>query len=69
MMWMRNGQEVTTDVSYSDVMPDGDWYYQTHSYLEYIPTSAEKIACMVKHLGLAEPMFVVWGKFAAVMPR
>lgn len=68
MMWMRNGQEVTTDVSYSDVMPDGDWYYQTHSYLEYIPTSAEKIACMVEHLGLSEPMFVVWGKFAAVMP-
>uniref|UniRef100_A0A669BGI5 Class II histocompatibility antigen, B-L beta chain n=1 Tax=Oreochromis niloticus TaxID=8128 RepID=A0A669BGI5_ORENI len=67
MMWMRNGQEVTTDVSYSDVMPDGDWY-QTHSYLEYIPTSGEKIACMVEHLGLSEPMFVVWGKFAAVMP-
>uniref|UniRef100_A0A669DB37 Class II histocompatibility antigen, B-L beta chain n=1 Tax=Oreochromis niloticus TaxID=8128 RepID=A0A669DB37_ORENI len=60
MMWMRNGQEVTTDVSYSDVMPDGDWYYQTHSYLEYIPTSGEKIACMVEHLGLSEPMFVVW---------
>uniref|UniRef100_A0A668U6W5 Ig-like domain-containing protein n=1 Tax=Oreochromis aureus TaxID=47969 RepID=A0A668U6W5_OREAU len=60
MMWMRNGQEVTTDVSYSGEMPNGDWYYQTHSYLEYIPTSGEKIACMVEHLGLSEPMFVVW---------
>uniref|UniRef100_A0A3Q2WE58 Class II histocompatibility antigen, B-L beta chain-like n=1 Tax=Haplochromis burtoni TaxID=8153 RepID=A0A3Q2WE58_HAPBU len=69
MMWMRNGQEVTTDVSYSDVMPDGDWYYQTHSYLEYIPTSAEKIACMVEHLGLSEPMFVVWDPSLPVEQR
>ncbi|CAI5636615.1 unnamed protein product [Oreochromis niloticus] len=69
MMWMRNGQEVTTDVSYSDVMPDGDWYYQTHSYLEYIPTSAEKIACMVEHLGLSEPMFVVWDPSLPVAER
>uniref|UniRef100_A0A3Q4HH99 Ig-like domain-containing protein n=1 Tax=Neolamprologus brichardi TaxID=32507 RepID=A0A3Q4HH99_NEOBR len=69
MMWMRNGQEVTTDVSYSDVMPDGDWYYQTHSYLEYIPSSAEKIACMVEHLGLSEPMFVVWDPSLPVAQR
>lgn len=68
MRWMRNGKEVTTDVNYSDVMPNGDWCYQTHSHLKYIPTSAEKIACMVEHPGLSEPMFVVWGKFAAVMP-
>uniref|UniRef100_A0A3Q2WDU7 Class II histocompatibility antigen, B-L beta chain-like n=1 Tax=Haplochromis burtoni TaxID=8153 RepID=A0A3Q2WDU7_HAPBU len=60
MRWMRNGKEVTTDVNYSDVMPNGDWCYQTHSHLKYIPTSAEKIACMVEHLGLSEPMFVVW---------
>uniref|UniRef100_A0A3Q4HJ52 Ig-like domain-containing protein n=1 Tax=Neolamprologus brichardi TaxID=32507 RepID=A0A3Q4HJ52_NEOBR len=69
MMWMRNGQEVTTDVSYSDVMPNGDWYYQTHSYLEYFPTSAEKIACMVEHLGLSEPMFVVWDPSLPVEQR
>ncbi|XP_030575942.1 rano class II histocompatibility antigen, A beta chain-like [Archocentrus centrarchus] len=60
MTWMRNGQEVTTDVIYTEVMPDGDWYYQAHAYLEYTPTSAETITCMVEHLGLSEPMSVVW---------
>ncbi|XP_030575673.1 rano class II histocompatibility antigen, A beta chain-like [Archocentrus centrarchus] len=60
MTWMRNGQEVTTDISYTEVMPDGNWYYQAHAYLQYTPTSAETITCVVEHLGLSEPMSVVW---------
>ncbi|GLD66754.1 rano class II histocompatibility antigen, A beta chain-like isoform X1 [Lates japonicus] len=54
--WLRNGQEVTSAVSSSDAMPDGDWYYQIHSYLEYTPTPGETITCMVQHFTLSEPM-------------
>lgn len=35
--WLRDGQEVNSDVTSTEVMPNGDWYYQTHSHLEYKP--------------------------------
>ncbi|XP_008402062.1 HLA class II histocompatibility antigen, DRB1-8 beta chain, partial [Poecilia reticulata] len=35
--WLRDGQEVTSDVTTTDEMEDGDWYYQVHSTLEYTP--------------------------------
>ncbi|XP_034750263.1 class II histocompatibility antigen, M beta 1 chain-like [Etheostoma cragini] len=60
LTWLRNGQEVTLSVSFSEVMPDGDLYYQIHSYLESTPTQGEKITCMVEHFTLSEPMLQVW---------
>ncbi|KAM4716393.1 class II histocompatibility antigen, B-L beta chain-like [Anableps anableps] len=60
LSWLRNDQEVTEGVSYSDVIPDGDLYYQFHSYLEYSPASGEKISCMVEHFTLSEPKTIVW---------
>ncbi|XP_041862759.1 rano class II histocompatibility antigen, A beta chain-like isoform X3 [Melanotaenia boesemani] len=60
MTWLRNKQEVITGVGYSDVMADGDLYYQMHVYLEYTPTSGENITCMVEHFSLSEPKIVVW---------
>uniref|UniRef100_A0A4W6DXM8 Ig-like domain-containing protein n=1 Tax=Lates calcarifer TaxID=8187 RepID=A0A4W6DXM8_LATCA len=65
--WLRNGQEVTSAVSSSDAMPDGDWYYQIHSYLEYTPTPGETITCMVQHLTLSEPMLQVWEQIKIVV--
>lgn len=35
--WFRNGQEVTSDVTSTEELEDGDWYYQIHSHLEYTP--------------------------------
>lgn len=35
--WFRNGQEVTSDVTSTEELADGDWYYQIHSHLEYTP--------------------------------
>ncbi|XP_042360755.1 rano class II histocompatibility antigen, A beta chain-like [Plectropomus leopardus] len=60
MTWLRNGQEVTSAASFSEAMPDGDWYYQIHSYLVHTPTAGEKITCMVEHLSLSEPILQVW---------
>ncbi|XP_041862811.1 rano class II histocompatibility antigen, A beta chain-like [Melanotaenia boesemani] len=58
--WLRNKQEVITGVSYSDVMADGDLYYQMHLFLQYTPTLGETITCMVEHASLSEPKIVVW---------
>ncbi|KAM6960423.1 LOW QUALITY PROTEIN: H-2 class II histocompatibility antigen, I-E beta chain-like [Tautogolabrus adspersus] len=58
--WHRNGQEVTSDVTSTDEMADGDWYYQIHSHLEYTPRSGEEITCVVHHASLEEPLVKVW---------
>uniref|UniRef100_A0A3P8SN00 Ig-like domain-containing protein n=1 Tax=Amphiprion percula TaxID=161767 RepID=A0A3P8SN00_AMPPE len=59
IMWLRNGQEVTSGISSSLAMADGEFYYQIHSYLEFIPTHGENITCMVEHYSLSEPALVV----------
>ncbi len=46
--WLRDGKEMTTDAVFIEELANGDWYYQIHSQLEYIPKPGEKISCMVK---------------------
>ncbi|XP_039996940.1 H-2 class II histocompatibility antigen, E-S beta chain-like [Xiphias gladius] len=58
--WRRDGQEVTSDVTSTDELADGDWYYQIHSHLEYAPRSGEKISCVVEHASLKEPLVTDW---------
>uniref|UniRef100_A0A3B4TWG2 Ig-like domain-containing protein n=1 Tax=Seriola dumerili TaxID=41447 RepID=A0A3B4TWG2_SERDU len=58
--WLQNGQAMTSGISSSDVLPDGDWYYQIHSYMAYTPSPGEKITCMVEHFSLSEPALEVW---------
>ncbi|XP_067111177.1 DLA class II histocompatibility antigen, DR-1 beta chain-like [Osmerus mordax] len=58
--WMRDGQEVTSDVTSTEELVDGDWYYQIHSQLEYTPKSGEKISCMVEHASLDKPIVEHW---------
>ncbi|KAK7146337.1 hypothetical protein R3I93_013929 [Phoxinus phoxinus] len=58
--WLRDGKEVTSDVTSTMEMADGDWYYQIHSELEYTPKSGEKISCMVEHASFNKPMIYDW---------
>ncbi|XP_044197242.1 H-2 class II histocompatibility antigen, E-S beta chain-like isoform X2 [Thunnus albacares] len=58
--WLRDGQEVSSDVTSTDEMADTDWYYQIQSHLEYTPRSGEKISCMVEHASLQEPLVTDW---------
>nr|XP_040035602.1 H-2 class II histocompatibility antigen, E-S beta chain-like isoform X1 [Gasterosteus aculeatus aculeatus] len=58
--WTRDGRPEATGVSSTDELADGDWYYQTHSYLEYTPRSGEKIACVVEHISLSKPLVTDW---------
>ncbi|XP_051919969.1 rano class II histocompatibility antigen, A beta chain-like [Hippocampus zosterae] len=58
--WLRDGEEATGEVTSTDEMPDGDWYYQVHSHLVYTPKSGEKITCVVEHASLEKPLHVDW---------
>nr|AYN72192.1 MHC class II antigen beta chain [Oreochromis niloticus] len=68
--WLRDGQEVTSDVTSTEEMADGDWYYQTHCYLEYTPRSGEKISCVVEHASLEKPLITNWDpSSSSFMPK
>ncbi|XP_031426928.1 H-2 class II histocompatibility antigen, I-E beta chain-like [Clupea harengus] len=58
--WHKDGQEVTGDVVSSEELADGDWYYQTHSHLEFTPKAGEKISCVVEHESLRDPVEITW---------
>uniref|UniRef100_A0A667YP27 Ig-like domain-containing protein n=1 Tax=Myripristis murdjan TaxID=586833 RepID=A0A667YP27_9TELE len=58
--WLRDGKVTTSDVTSTEELADGDWYYQIHSYLEFTPRSGEKISCMVEHISLSDPLIRDW---------
>ncbi|XP_070823574.1 rano class II histocompatibility antigen, A beta chain-like [Chaetodon trifascialis] len=62
--WLRDGAEVSTDVSSTDVLANGDWTFQLHSYLELTPKRGERVTCRVDHSSLKEGLEVDWDTFA-----
>uniref|UniRef100_A0A667ZG30 Ig-like domain-containing protein n=1 Tax=Myripristis murdjan TaxID=586833 RepID=A0A667ZG30_9TELE len=56
--WLRDGKVTTSDVTSTEELADGDWYYQIHSHLEF--TSGEKVSCMVEHISLSDPVIRDW---------
>lgn len=58
--WLRDGKEVTSDVTSTDELPNGNWLHQIHSNLEFTPKPGEKITCMVEHASLREPKLYDW---------
>ncbi|XP_048065079.1 H-2 class II histocompatibility antigen, A-U beta chain-like isoform X3 [Megalobrama amblycephala] len=60
LTWMRDDKEVTADVTSTEELDDGDWYYQIHSHLEYFPKPGEKISCVVEHASFHRPMVYHW---------
>ncbi|XP_020559086.1 rano class II histocompatibility antigen, A beta chain isoform X4 [Oryzias latipes] len=60
LTWFSNGQEVTEGVTFSDVLPNGDWTYQAHTYLTLTPGKQDHISCMVQHTSLKEPKIYNW---------
>ncbi|XP_076859329.1 SLA class II histocompatibility antigen, DQ haplotype C beta chain-like isoform X2 [Brachyhypopomus gauderio] len=58
--WLRDGQPVTSDVTTTEELADGDWYYQIHSHLEYTHKPGEKISCVVEHASFNQPMVYDW---------
>ncbi|XP_060936915.1 H-2 class II histocompatibility antigen, A-S beta chain-like, partial [Limanda limanda] len=41
--WLRDGVEVSSDVSSTDVLAKEDWSFQVHSYLELTPKTGEQV--------------------------
>uniref|UniRef100_A0A8C9SFE1 Ig-like domain-containing protein n=1 Tax=Scleropages formosus TaxID=113540 RepID=A0A8C9SFE1_SCLFO len=64
LTWLRDGKEVKTDVTSTEELYDGDWYYQIHSYLELTPKSGETIACKVEHSSFSEPKVFKWAHYS-----
>lgn len=62
LTWLRNGEEVMSDVVSTEEMSNGNWLYQKHSYLEYTPTPADIIHCMVEHQSLPTPELHKWAR-------
>ncbi|KAI7797912.1 rano class II histocompatibility antigen, A beta chain-like [Triplophysa rosa] len=60
MTWMRNDEVMNSDVTSTEELADGDWYYQIHSHLEYFPKPGEKITCVVEHASSNKPMIYHW---------
>nr|AGA53822.1 nonclassical MHC class II antigen beta chain [Oryzias latipes] len=60
LTWLRNGEKVINYVTSTEELPDGNWLYQIHSYLEYTPSPGEEITCMVEHASLKEPKLYNW---------
>nr|XP_046256749.1 beta-2-microglobulin-like isoform X3 [Scatophagus argus] len=58
--WLRDGVEVTTDVSSTDVLANGDWSFQLQSYLEFTPQRGERVSCRVNHSSLHGSLEVDW---------
>ncbi|XP_075965747.1 DLA class II histocompatibility antigen, DR-1 beta chain-like [Anarhichas minor] len=58
--WLRNGNIVTSDVTSTEELPNGNWLYQIHSYLEFTPRPGEKITCRVEHASLTGPKLYEW---------
>lgn len=58
--WMRDGEVITSDVTSTEELADGDWYYQIHSHLEYFPKPGEKISCVVEHASSNKPIIYPW---------
>ncbi|RXN07774.1 H-2 class II histocompatibility E-S beta chain-like protein [Labeo rohita] len=58
--WLRDGEVMTSDVTSVMEMADGDWYYQIHSELAYVPKPGEKISCMVEHASSTQPIITNW---------
>ncbi|KAG7469597.1 hypothetical protein MATL_G00130590 [Megalops atlanticus] len=58
--WLRDGEEVTSDVTSTEELANGDWFYQIHSHLEYTPRSGETISCKVEHSSFTQAKVVDW---------
>uniref|UniRef100_H2ZY39 Ig-like domain-containing protein n=1 Tax=Latimeria chalumnae TaxID=7897 RepID=H2ZY39_LATCH len=58
--WFRNGEEVTSDVTSTELLQNGDWTYQVHVFLELTLKSGDRYTCRVEHNSLDGPLEISW---------
>lgn len=59
--WRKNGQLVPPHGhAHKIAQPNGDWTYQTLSYLATTPSFGDTYTCVVEHIGAPEPILQDW---------
>ncbi|XP_010367034.2 HLA class II histocompatibility antigen, DM beta chain isoform X1 [Rhinopithecus roxellana] len=59
--WMKNGNLVIPHGSgQKTAQPNGDWTYQTLSFLALTPSYGDTYTCVVEHIGAPEPILRDW---------
>lgn len=59
--WRKNGEVVLPHNSTQEtIKPNGDWTYQTVSYLATNPSFGDTYICVVEHAGSPEPILQYW---------
>lgn len=61
--WMKNGNLVIPhNIKESTAQTNGDWTYQTVSYLALTPSYGDIYTCVVQHSATSEPVRQDWSK-------
>ncbi|XP_054833579.1 H-2 class II histocompatibility antigen, E-S beta chain-like [Eublepharis macularius] len=58
--WLKNGQEQTEGLGYSEEFQNGDWTFMNQVMLETVPERGDVYTCQVEHSSLTEPITVQW---------
>ncbi|XP_006860610.1 PREDICTED: HLA class II histocompatibility antigen, DM beta chain-like [Chrysochloris asiatica] len=59
--WRKNGEPVLPhNDAQKTAQPNGDWTYQTVSYLALTPSWGDTYTCVVEHIGVALPILENW---------
>ncbi|XP_037376761.1 HLA class II histocompatibility antigen, DM beta chain [Talpa occidentalis] len=61
IMWRKNGEPVLPHSNAHKIaQPNGDWTYQTVSYLATSPSYGDTYICAVEHIGTPQPILQYW---------
>ncbi|XP_020829992.1 HLA class II histocompatibility antigen, DM beta chain isoform X1 [Phascolarctos cinereus] len=60
ILWLKNGQPIPNSGIQKAVQSNGDWTYQTRSYLPLTPSSGDIYTCHVEHSGTSQPILQTW---------
>ncbi|XP_012577177.1 PREDICTED: HLA class II histocompatibility antigen, DM beta chain [Condylura cristata] len=61
IMWRKNGEPILPHSNAPKIaQPNGDWTYQTVSYLATSPSYGDTYSCVVEHVGSPEPILQYW---------
>ncbi|XP_054831381.1 H-2 class II histocompatibility antigen, E-S beta chain-like [Eublepharis macularius] len=60
MKWLKNGQEQTEGVRYTDEHQNRNWTFQRQMVLETVPERGDVYTCQVEYDSLIEPITVQW---------
>ncbi|XP_077186781.1 H-2 class II histocompatibility antigen, E-S beta chain-like isoform X5 [Paroedura picta] len=58
--WLKNGQEQTEGLGFSEKFQNGDWTFQDQVLLETVPERGDIYACQVEHSSVKKPITVQW---------